>query len=197
MWGCTRVGIFVCIVMVVGAVDARPAGTGGKAPAAPGAPAGSALDKPAFTATPGELLALGRAVSTGDWPKVVLRDQRDVSYDDRGRATIRRRLVYVVQVAEDLEDEEEDGLRAEWHPSYQDRPWMRARVIAPAGTVAELDPAQISEVQRPPRPNHAVDDVRRPARWSSRRSSSPTASRRSPAASTSRRWGPSRRPRAP
>ena len=70
----------------------------GAASARPGAPALRALDKPGFTATPGELLALGKAAPTGDWPIVVLRDQRDVRYDDRGRATVRSRRLYVVQI---------------------------------------------------------------------------------------------------
>lgn len=57
----------------------------GAGSAAPATPALRALDKPAFTATPAEQLALGKAAPTGDWSTVILREQREVSYDDRGR----------------------------------------------------------------------------------------------------------------
>lgn len=116
-------------------------------PAAPKATADRALDKPAFTAAPGELLALGKAAPTGDWAFVVLREQRDVSYDDQGRATVRARRVYVVQAeGRDDDDDDDDAIHAEWSPSYQDKPVIRARVITPEGKVVELDPTQITEL---------------------------------------------------
>ncbi|HSS02059.1 MAG TPA: DUF3857 domain-containing protein [Kofleriaceae bacterium] len=99
------------------------------------------LDRPAFTAAPGELLALASAAPAGDWPVVLLRDQHDVSYDDEGRATVRWRMVFVVRTRAGV-----DGwgtARAEWRPFYQDRPQVRARVIEPGGEVTELDPALI------------------------------------------------------
>lgn len=126
--------------------------------AGPGAPALRALDKPAFTATPGELLALGKAAPTGDGSMVILREQRDVSYDDQGRATVRTRRVYVVQVAIRIGDDYDNAGRAMWHPSYQDRPVIRARVISPAGTVVELDPARVTD--EPAGPRAAASDVR-------------------------------------
>ncbi|HET7502450.1 MAG TPA: DUF3857 domain-containing protein, partial [Kofleriaceae bacterium] len=109
-----------------------------------------ALDKPSFTATPAELIALAGTAPTGDWAMVVLRDQHEVSYDDQGRATVRARQVYVMQA--DGDDDEGDSVYAEWHPSYQDRPALRARVISPAGVAVELDPALIREqpANRPP-----------------------------------------------
>ncbi|MGH2897339.1 MAG: DUF3857 domain-containing protein, partial [Solirubrobacteraceae bacterium] len=99
------------------------------------------LDRPAFTAAPSELLALASAAPAGDWPVVLLRDQHDVSYDDKGRATVRWRMVFVVRTRAGV-----DGwgtARAEWRPFYQDRPQVRARVIEPAGEVAELDPSLV------------------------------------------------------
>src|SRR5262249_39355759 len=100
MWGCFRVGVLIVLGSGLAQTSvslAGPAGPGPGASAAPGAPALRALDKPAFTATPAELLALGKAAPTGDGSMVVLREQRDVSYDDQGRATVRTRRVYVVQ----------------------------------------------------------------------------------------------------
>jgi tetratricopeptide (TPR) repeat protein/transglutaminase-like putative cysteine protease len=163
MWGRFRVGVL--IVMGTGLAQtsmslAGPAGPGAGTSAAPGAPALRALDKPAFTATPAELLALGKAAPTGDGSMVVLRDQRDVSYDDQGRATVRTRRVYVVQVALRIGDDHDNAGRAMWHPSYQDRPVIRARTISPAGTVVELDPAQVTEEPAGSRAAGAASDVR-------------------------------------
>jgi tetratricopeptide (TPR) repeat protein len=146
MWGRFRVGFLIVTCAGIAQSStvslASPGAAAGSA--APGAPALRALDRPAFTATPDELLAIGKAAPIGDWSTVVLRDQRDVSYDDQGRATVRTRRVYVVQAAGGF-DEDDDALHAVWHPSYQDRPVIRARVIAPAGTVVDLDPAKITE----------------------------------------------------
>lgn len=111
----------------------------GVAQAAPQA----ALDRPAFTATPAELLAAGKAAPTGDWAVALLRDEVAVSYDDRGRVTVRSRWVFVIQAQAGVD--EWGILNTGWRPSYQDRPVLRARVIDPSGKVAELDPALISE----------------------------------------------------
>src|SRR6185503_14978040 len=95
------------------------------------------LDRPAFTAPPSELLALSKVAPDGDWPAVILRDQHDVSYDERGRATVRWRLVFVVRTRAGI-----DGwgaLRSEWRPYYQYKPFIRARVIDPSGDVAEQE----------------------------------------------------------
>src|SRR6185295_8765408 len=116
-----RVGVLIVVgtgIAQISTVSLADPGAGTGA-AARGAPALRALDKPAFTATPAELLALGKAAPTGDWSMVILRDQRDVSYDDQGRATVRTRRVYVVQVAgnDDDDDGDDDGVHAMWHPS--------------------------------------------------------------------------------
>lgn len=121
------------------------------------AAADRALDKPAFTATPAELLASAQAVVAGDWPVIVLREDRDTGFDDRGRATLRRRWVYVVHAQAALD--EWGTVRAQWRPSRQDRPVLRARVIGAGGDVAELDPALIAE--EPVRSMAGVLDDRR------------------------------------
>jgi len=156
MRGRSWVGSIVVWVWAAGAAAAPP----GAAPRA--TPGVAALDKPAFTATPGELLALGAAAPAGDESQVVLREQRDVSYDASGRATSRARRVYVVRTLEHDEDDldGEDTIHAAWHPSYQNKPVIRVRVIGPDGATAELDPAQITEPPRAQRADHAVGDHR-------------------------------------
>jgi len=109
----------------------------------PAAAAERVLDKPAFTATPDELLALGKAAPPGDWPALILREQHDVSYDDRGRVTTHERWVFVIRTQAGVDDW--GTLHSAWSPFYQDRPVIRARVIDPAGRVAELDPALVTD----------------------------------------------------
>jgi len=103
----------------------------------------SALDKPAFSATPAELLAAGKAAAAGDWPVVILRDEVDTSYDEASRATVRWRWVFVVRTQAGVD--EWGTLRSQWRPFYQDKPRVRARVIDPGGGVAELDPALVTD----------------------------------------------------
>ncbi|MGN6106142.1 MAG: DUF3857 domain-containing protein [Kofleriaceae bacterium] len=109
---------------------------GGPAHAAP-----SALDKPAFTATPGELLAAAKS-ATGDWPAFVLRHEDHVKIDERGRATRRWRLVFVVLGQAAVDDW--GTLQTSWSPFYQKPPVIRARVIEPDGKVVELDPKVVT-----------------------------------------------------
>ena len=111
--------------------------------AAAGAAPRSALDKPAFSATPAELLAVGKAAAPGDWPVVILREQVDTSYDEASRTTVRWRSVFVVRTQAGVDDW--GTLRSHWRPFYQDKPRVRARVIDPDGVVAELDPALVTD----------------------------------------------------
>ena len=67
MWGRFRVGVLIVVgtgIAQISTVSLADPGAGTGA-AARGAPALRALDKPAFTATPAELLALGKAAPTG------------------------------------------------------------------------------------------------------------------------------------
>jgi tetratricopeptide (TPR) repeat protein/transglutaminase-like putative cysteine protease len=109
----------------------------------PAAAADRVLDKPAFTATPDELLALGKAAPPGDWPALILREQHDISYDDRGRVTSHDRWVFVIRTQ--AGGDEWGTIHSGWSPFYQDRPVIRARVIDPAGHVAELDPVLVTD----------------------------------------------------
>ncbi|HUQ01783.1 MAG TPA: DUF3857 domain-containing protein [Kofleriaceae bacterium] len=96
------------------------------------------LDKPAFTATPQELLAEAKAVAGTDAEVVVLRDDLTISYDDAGRAERRYRVVAAILKPSAVDDW--GTLAIDWRPFYQERPTIRARVVAPDGTVATIDP---------------------------------------------------------
>jgi tetratricopeptide (TPR) repeat protein len=101
-------------------------------------PAASAVDKPAFTATPAELLATARAAApSADWPVVVLRDDAELTLDDQGRGHRRWRRVFVVKGQAGVDGWGTWGFV--WSPFYQDKPTIRARVIEPDGKVTDLD----------------------------------------------------------
>jgi tetratricopeptide (TPR) repeat protein len=102
--------------------------------------AGTPLDKPPFTATPGELLAAAKAAGDG---AEILREDSEVTFDDRGRAT--RRVRTITAITSDEQVEEDAGVYQAWDPWREDRPTIRARVISASGQVTELDPAKVTE----------------------------------------------------
>jgi tetratricopeptide (TPR) repeat protein len=103
------------------------------------------LDKPAFTASPAELLAAAKARprAPADADAVVLREETLIAIDDRGRFERRARVVFVIETKDGADERTEISL--DWRPFYQDRPEIRARVVAPDGTVAALDPSRASD----------------------------------------------------
>ncbi len=105
--------------------------------------AAPALDKPSFTATPAELLATARSAPRASTDVIILREDNDLSYDERGRLTTRWRMVFVVTTQAGASDW--NVLSTTWLPAYQDRPTVRARVIDPNGGSVELDPARITD----------------------------------------------------
>ncbi|HSD90443.1 MAG TPA: DUF3857 domain-containing transglutaminase family protein, partial [Kofleriaceae bacterium] len=118
--------------------------------------ADSALDKPAFTATPSELLAAAKKQPAGAADVFVLREDKDISFDDRGRITTHWRMVFVVLSRAGADDWGQLGTT--WQPSYQDKPKLRARVIDPSGAVADLDASRITDA--PEWTTTVIPDVR-------------------------------------
>jgi hypothetical protein len=108
-----------------------------------GVAAAGALDQPAFTATPQELLAAARAVTPGDAPVVILRRDVRVSFDARGRATETYRTIFVVEQASAAKSWR--TLEVAWSASYEEQPAVRARVVGPGGQVAVLDPGRVTD----------------------------------------------------
>lgn len=117
-----------------------------------------ALDKAPFTATPAELLAAAKAAPRGSAELVVLREEYDVAYDDRGRVTARWRFVFT-PLTQDAVDEWSTVSWA-WQPSYQDKPIVRARVIDPSGRVQDLDPKLMTDAPASESVRAAADDQR-------------------------------------
>ena len=110
---------------------------------AAGAAAADPLDEPAFTASPAALLAAA-AQAPGNDDVVVLRE--DVAYTIDRDGGIERRLRRVIAVRRP----DADALAAvtpapRWQPSYQTRPVMRVRIVAPDGRARELAPNAITD----------------------------------------------------
>jgi tetratricopeptide (TPR) repeat protein len=145
------VAVVAAALALAAEVAAAPAPAPKPAPAPAPAPANvpAALEKPAFTATPAELLAAAKTtpVPAGDWPYVVLRQDEELAVDEQGRVTRRSRAVIVARTQEGIAEWEAMWLT--WSPVYQDRPRVRARAIGPAGVVAELDPKLVTDVPAP------------------------------------------------
>ena len=117
-----------------------------------------ALDKPPFTATPAELLAVAKATPRGAGGDVVgLREEHEMSYDEQGRLTNRVRFVFAVLTQRGADDW--DQLGSSWQPAFQDKPQLRARVIDAQGHVVELDQKGLTD--SPSVTNGAPDDRRR------------------------------------
>jgi len=110
---------------------------------AAGTAAAGPLEQPAFSAKPAALLAAARAAPARDASVVVLRYDITVTFDASGRAV---RTFHIFDVVERPAGIDDFGtIELSWRPFYQDRPAIRARVIAPDGTVATLDPSLIKD----------------------------------------------------
>lgn len=117
------------------------------------------LDKPAFTATPAELLAAAKAAPAGTGDVVVLRNENDISYDARGRITSTWRFVFYVATKAGADNW--DMLSSTWLPAYQDKPTVRARVIDASGKSTDLDQTRITDAPANDTQRGAPTDRRR------------------------------------
>ncbi|MBK7078825.1 MAG: DUF3857 domain-containing protein [Myxococcales bacterium] len=110
---------------------------------AAGAATADPLDEPAFTASPAALLAAA-AQAPGTDDVVVLRE--DVAFTIGADGGIERRLRRVLLVRRPDADALPLLIPApHWQPSFQARPVMRVRIIAPDGRVTELPASAITD----------------------------------------------------
>jgi len=101
-------------------------------------------EAPAFSAAPKDIAAAAAAIKAQKFANVtVLTEERHVVFDSEERTTSTVRIVYRIETKEALGNW--DTAKATWSPWRQKRPQIRARVIAPDGTVAILDPKVLTE----------------------------------------------------
>jgi len=130
--------LLLAAVPLLAALPAEARGTGG----------GDAWDTPAFAADPALLLRAAGKVEgdggdAGEGGVEVLLSEARYEYDDAGREVYTYRLLY--RITDASADESWSSIEEHWSPWHQERPRLRARVIAPDGTVHVLDPATIAE----------------------------------------------------
>lgn len=110
-------------------------------------------DAPAMTAAPAELLAAATAAPrTG--LSLLVRDAT-VTVDGPAHATRRWHTVYTVPDQPAAEAFGSWGV--EWNDSYQSKPELQARLVAPDGTVTMLGPEAVTVVDRDEPHWHAVE----------------------------------------
>jgi tetratricopeptide (TPR) repeat protein len=113
-------------------------------PYAFGQAATSALDGPAFAA-PSEIISAAAKVTPEKYANVTIlyEEEKDV-LDAEGRVTSDHRLIYRIETQAGVEAWSESAVA--WEAFYQKEPTIRARVIRPGGSVAELDAKTITDV---------------------------------------------------
>ncbi|WP_321476701.1 DUF3857 domain-containing protein [uncultured Paludibaculum sp.] len=102
-----------------------------------------AQERAAFSRTPQELQQAFAGVEHGDDPVTVLLEEVRFDFDAQGRHTERRHVIFKVWKKEAAEGW--GMLERSWAPWLEQKPELRARVIAPDGEVHELDSKTIAE----------------------------------------------------
>jgi hypothetical protein len=98
----------------------------------------------AFSAEPKEVVTAAAAIKVQKFANVtVLFEERRLVFDSAARTTSSVRIVYRIETKDALSNW--GTAKATWSPWRQKRPQIRARVIAPDGTVATLDPKVMTE----------------------------------------------------
>ena len=93
-----------------------------------------------FSGDPKALLAAASVVQPLDAAEevVVLLDEAHYSFDEKGIATLKERLVFRVVAESGVENW--STIEIPWSPWYHERPEIEARVVTAQGTVHQLDP---------------------------------------------------------
>src|SRR5438067_3037044 len=109
-------------------------------------------DRQPFSAEPKAMLDAAQAVSADDAGVVVLLDEARYTFDEAGRSTLAEHVVY--RVANDSGVEHWSTIEALWAPWYQEKPEIKARVIARDGSIHEFDAKALTET---PAPEESLD----------------------------------------
>jgi tetratricopeptide (TPR) repeat protein/transglutaminase-like putative cysteine protease len=109
-------------------------------------------EAPAFSSSPKDIAEAAKAIKPQQYATVtIFNEESRLTFDSSERTVQTHRLVYRVEAKDALVSW--GTVHATWSPWRQKRPAIRARVIAPDGSVAELDPKVLTEApvhdQRP------------------------------------------------
>lgn len=103
------------------------------------------LDGPAFSASPAAIQAAAAKIPAEKFADAtVLYEEEDFTLDAEGRLTNTHRMIYRIETPAGVQGWAEASV--EWEAFYQNTPEIRARVIQPDGSVAELDQKTVTDV---------------------------------------------------
>jgi tetratricopeptide (TPR) repeat protein len=126
------------LFILVRVMGAPPARAGELFSSKPGGP----WETRFMTAPPAEVLAAAANVKApGDNPAIILFEELVHTYEDAHRSRHLYRQVYKVLTANGVEGW--DSVSSGWSPWYEDKPTLRARIVAPGGRAFMLDPKTI------------------------------------------------------
>ena len=100
-------------------------------------------ERPSFSAGPEALRKAFSGITADTNDVTVLLDEERFEFDDPSRFTYHRRLIFKVWTKAGAESWA--MVQHNWAPWLGERPVVRARVIAPDGTIRELDPKTIAD----------------------------------------------------
>jgi hypothetical protein len=123
-------------------------------------------DQPPFTTSPNALQNAFSKVDPGKHPIVILLQEGRYEFDAEGRGTVHFRTIFKAITKTAATDWA--MIEHTWAPWQEERPAIRARVIAKDGSVHELDPKTIADA--PARDNDDRSALLCP-RWMPNRSS--------------------------
>jgi transglutaminase-like putative cysteine protease/tetratricopeptide (TPR) repeat protein len=111
-------------------------------------------------ATPQSIMQSAAAVKAGEFsPVTIIKNERLLSFDAEGRLTDTFRSTYRIERADELDGWGTTGTRYE--PWHQSKPQINARVIAPDGTVHNLDPKTVTDAPAGDADEDIFSDARR------------------------------------
>jgi len=99
--------------------------------------------QPPFSASPQALREAFAKMEAGAHPVTILLEEARYEYDSDGRQTLRYRMIFKVLTKAGAENWA--IIERTWAPWKEERPSIRARVIAKDGAVHELDPKTIAD----------------------------------------------------
>lgn len=116
-------------------------------------------DGPSFSAKPADLLAAAAQQRvSADHASVVLFEENEFRFDADRRETWRFREV--IKILQPSGVESWSSMEYDWSPWHQNKPEIRARVIAPDGRERRLDPSTIAEAPAGPSTGDVYSDSR-------------------------------------
>jgi hypothetical protein len=116
-------------------------------------------EQPSFSASPQALQEAFAKLPAGAHPVTILLEEGRYEYDSDGRQTLRYRTIFKVLTKAGAENWA--IVERNWAPWKEQRPSIRAQVVAKDGTVHELDPKTIADSPAREKDDDVLSDERK------------------------------------